>query len=88
MMWLLFLWLLLWPMSVLIGTAIMGSKNPDFPEKMAFVAIFSLPHAVVFGPFWLLLSLTLSEQQMCPHCRSSIDSQASVCPKCTRQIAR
>lgn len=42
--------------------------------------------ALLLGPIGFLLLLFASDGRPCPHCRSSIDKRASVCPKCGRDV--
>ena len=39
------------------------------------------------GPFGLLFALLLCGQQ-CPHCKSRIHQDATVCPKCQKPVER
>ncbi|TWT85363.1 hypothetical protein Pla123a_01700 [Posidoniimonas polymericola] len=76
----------LWSVLGLIGTGIMLSKSA-YKGRATAAALFSLPHAVIFGPIFLLIMLAARSQKACPHCKSSIDREASVCPECTRDVA-
>lgn len=42
----------------------------------------------LLGPIGLAIIFVMSDKprQTCPHCRSRIDAQATVCPKCTRDV--
>jgi hypothetical protein len=78
--------IVLWSGLGLLGTAIMYARSAEKGKATAF-ALFSLAHAVIFGPLFLLGALMGSPQQICPHCKSSIRKDATVCPKCTREVS-
>lgn len=70
----------------LIGTALMVSKSARKGSAVA-MALFSLPHAVIFGPLFLLMMLAGVSAKLCPHCKSGIPRGATVCSECTRDVA-
>ena len=76
----------LWAGLGLLGTTIMLSKGSKVPGRTIAMALFSLPHAVIFGPLFLLLTLSAQSVKPCPFCCSRIPEAAVVCPKCTRSI--
>lgn len=77
--------ILMWSGLGLIGTCLLLSKSAD-PGRALAVAAFSLPHAIIFGPLFLMLNLAGRPQKLCPYCKSSIDRDASVCSECTRDV--
>jgi|GEM_PF-4487462 len=77
--------LILWSGLGLIGSLVLLSKSAT-PERTIFVVILSIPHAIVFGPIFLLIALAGQPQQQCPYCQSSINRIATVCAKCTRDL--
>ena len=76
----------LWCGSGLLGTAILVFNNSAFPGRSAVTAIFTVPHALVFGPIWLLINLVGRKLKECPFCKSAIRADATVCAKCTRSL--
>lgn len=74
-----------WSGLGLIGSILILAKSAR-PERAAFAVLFSLPHAIIFGPVFLLMSLAGRPQKLCPFCQSSIDRDATACAKCTRQL--
>ena len=62
----------------LIGWAIGESKNRG---GLGFILGFFLGF---IG--WIIVAVLPMAGVVCPHCRSTIDASATVCPKCTRQI--
>ena len=74
-----------WSGLGLIGSALVFTKSAR-PERALFAVLFSLPHAIIFGPIFLLLSLIGRPQKLCSFCQSSIDRDAVVCSKCTRDL--
>ena len=76
----------LWCGLGLLGTAIMVRKNAAIPGISVMSAILTIPHALVFGPIWLLLSLAGHKVKECPFCKSAIRADATVCAKCTRSL--
>ncbi len=77
--------LLAWSGLGLIGSILLLTKSAR-PERALFFVLFSLPHAIIFGPFFLLMGLVGRRQKLCPYCRSSIDRNATVCANCTRVL--
>ena len=75
----------LWICSGLAGSALLLSKSA-FKGRATAAVLFSLPHAIIFGPLFLLMNLTTLPQQICPHCQSSIPRSATVCSECTRAL--
>ena len=41
---------------------------------------------LLFGPFGLILAFFSGPKQICPLCKSKIHKEATVCPKCNRDI--
>lgn len=80
-----FPYFMVWSGLGLIGSFLLLNKSAR-PERAMFVVLFSLPHAIIFGPVFLLLSLAGRPQKLCPFCQSSIDCKAIVCAKCTREL--
>ena len=78
----------LWCGSGLLGTAILVFKNSAFRGRKAIYAILTVPHALMFGPIWLLLSLLGYSAKECPFCKSTIRADATVCSECTRSLPR
>jgi hypothetical protein len=74
-----------WSGLGLIGSILILTKSAR-PERALFAVLFSLPHAIIFGPIFLLMTLAGRPQKLCPFCQSSIDRDATVCAKCTRQL--
>jgi hypothetical protein len=68
-----------------VGSVLLLIKSAR-PERALFLVLFSLPHAIIFGPLFLLVNLTGRPQKVCPFCQSSIDRQATVCAKCTKEL--
>jgi hypothetical protein len=70
------------------GLGLFGSflllTNSARPERALFIVLFSLPHAIIFGPIFLLMNLAGRPQKLCPFCQSEIDRDATVCSECTR----
>lgn len=75
----------IWSGLGLVGTYLLVSKSAETKRAIP-IALFSLPHAIVFGPLFLMLTLAGRAQKVCPHCHSSIDRRASVCGHCTREV--
>lgn len=78
-------YIFIWSGLGLVGSALLLTKSAQ-PERAMFVVLFSLPHAIIFGPLFLLLSLAGRPQTPCPFCKSSIDRDATVCAKCTKDL--
>jgi len=77
----------LWSGLGLIGTALIVSKSARKGSAVAG-ALFSLPHAIIFGPLFLLMMLAAGPPlRLCPFCKSSIPRNATVCSECTRDVA-
>lgn len=74
-----------WSGLGLVGSLLLLTKSAR-PERALFVVLFSLPHAIIFGPIFLLLNLAGRPQKLCPLCQSSIDRDATVCANCTREL--
>ena len=75
----------LWVCCGLTGSALLLSKSA-FKGRATAVVLFSLPHAIIFGPLFLQMNLATLPQQICPHCQSSIPRSATVCSKGTRGL--
>lgn len=75
---------LLWPVLGLLGTRIYLSRMSNTRGRGMGYALFTLPHAIVFGPFFLFLALSQKAKKECRFCLSTIDERATVCPECTR----
>lgn len=86
------MWHEMWPLVIiwsgigLLGWLIMAVKNSNRPLKAIGFGLFTLPHAVIFGPLFFFLSLTVPSTQICPYCQSDIPTAAIVCQKCTRDL--
>ncbi len=78
-------YMILWSGLGLAGTARMISKSARKGSAVA-MALFSLPHAVIFGPLFLLMMLAGRDSTLCPHCKSAIPKDATVCSECTRDV--
>jgi hypothetical protein len=78
-------YIFIWSGLGLIGSFILLTKSAR-PERAFFVVLFSLPHAVIFGPLFLLMNLAGRPQKLCPFCQSSIDRDATVCAECTKEL--
>lgn len=78
-------YILIWSGLGLIGSFLMLTKSAR-PERMIFGVLFSLPHAIIFGPLFLLAILFARPEKVCPYCQSNIDREARVCSKCTREL--
>lgn len=78
-------YVILWSGLGLIGTAVLLTKSAR-KSQAPVGGLLSLPFAVVFGPIFLLIALTARAQKLCPHCKSSIDREATACPECTRDV--
>ena len=81
----LFPYIFIWSGLGLVGSFLLLTKSAR-PERALFVVLFSLPHAIIFGPLFLLINLASRPQKLCPFCQSSIDEAATVCAKCTREL--
>ena len=77
--------IMIWSGLGLIGSILLLSKSAR-PERAIFLVLFSIPHAIIFGPMFLLMTLAERPAKQCPFCRSTIDREASVCAKCTREL--
>jgi hypothetical protein len=77
----------IWSGLGLIGSFLLLNKSAR-PERAIFIVLFSLPHAIIFGPIFLLMNLAGRPQKLCPFCQSGIDRDALVCPKCTRDLPK
>ena len=75
----------IWSGLGFLGVAIMVAKSATLGRTMAGMVLM-LPLVAVFGPLFLLIGLSVRSQKLCQHCRSIIDIDAAVCPKCTRNI--
>ena len=80
-------YIVVWSGLGLVGSVLMLTKSAR-PERAVFAVLFSLPHAIIFGPLLLLAMLFSRPEKVCPYCQSSIDRQALVCAKCTRELPR
>ncbi|QDT03856.1 hypothetical protein K227x_22410 [Rubripirellula lacrimiformis] len=78
-------YLFVWSGLGLVGSLLLLTKSAR-PERALFIVLFSLVHAIVFGPIFLLMTLAGRPQKLCPFCQSSIDRDAVVCAKCTREL--
>ncbi len=83
---LLVLAILLWSGLGVIGWLNLLSKNSHKPARAIGMGCFSIPHAIIFGPFFLFISLAAESMQICPFCQSEIPAAATVCGKCTRDL--
>lgn len=77
--------IIIWSGLGLMGSFLLLSKSAR-PERAIFVVLFSLPHAIIFGPMFLVINLAGRPQKLCPFCQSSIDKAAVVCANCTREL--
>lgn len=77
-----------WSTLGLLGWATNLAKHPTSPGRTVVFATLSLPHAIIFGPIFLMLALVTRAQKECPHCKSMIPTAASVCYKCTRSVVK
>ena len=64
----LFPYIFIWSGLGLVGSFLLLTKSAR-PERALFVVLFSLPHAIIFGPLFLLINLrhllaTCGRQQM------------------------
>lgn len=73
-------YIIFWSSLGLIGSILFVSKSAG-PERAMFLVLFSLPHAIIFGPIFLLMNLAGRPQKVCPFCQSSIDRDATRVPK-------
>jgi hypothetical protein len=85
-MWVMLQYLVLWAGLGLLGTVVMCVKNMTVPRRAVLTAVFTIPHAIVFDPIWLLIALVARSHRECPYCKSAIPAAASVCPECTRSL--
>lgn len=74
--------IILWSGLGILGTGVIMAKSAR-PEKDA---LCSLPAAIIGGPLFLLGNLAGRPQKLCPFCKSSVDRDATACPKCTKDI--
>ncbi len=81
----LYIFIFIWSGLGLIGSVLLFNKSAR-PDRALFVILFSLPHAIIFGPLFLLMNLAGRPQKLCPFCKSSIDREATVCAKCTKDL--
>lgn len=77
----------LWIGSGLLGVLVFAAKVPESPSRTCARSLLLIPFAVFFGPLILLSSISAVPQQKCPHCRSMIPADATVCARCTRAIS-
>jgi hypothetical protein len=78
-------YVIVWSGLGLVGSVLLLIKSAR-PERALFLVLFSLPHAIIFGPLFLFMNLTGRPQKVCPFCQSSIDRGATVCAKCTKEL--
>jgi ribosomal protein L40E len=72
----------------LVGWLMMISKQSARPARAIGLGLFSIPHALIFGPLYFAIALAAQAIQVCPHCQSDIPAKATVCAKCTRDLPK
>ena len=72
--------LFFWVLFALVGVA--AAKRRGFSEVAGLIG------GLLLGPFSILMFLISSSKQKCPHCAEWIKKEATVCPRCQRDLAR
>ena len=79
----------LWAALGLSGTVTLLSRiDENNASQNIFAALFSLPHAIIFGPIFGFLIALSPPLSRCPFCRHSIPKDAPACYKCTRKLSK
>ena len=77
--------MMVWISLGFVGSLLLLGKSAEKGRAVVFF-VFSLIHAVVFGPIFLFLVLMVRAQKLCEHCKSEIRRDARVCSECTRDV--
>lgn len=76
-----------WILVGLAGHSVLFRKLAAAVSTPRTLAIVSLPIAVILGPIWAVVAFLAPSMQHCPACKQPIRRDASVCPRCNRDLA-